>query len=156
LKGYGKDVTGDASEDDKNMTRAVSQFVGSTMNAKSGWDKIRYIRADSDKGAFGRATPSSCGGQAAIACQGKIGGVEMIWITGGRWNTFSGTSYAPSQLARILAHEVGHSVLGTLFDNEARHRQLDRDAKRHIKNYGLDGGGCSGSSAFGLGAYTGC
>lgn len=75
-----------------------------------------------------------------------------IFITGAPNGWTGGYLYnSPSDMARALFHEVGHTPVGV----ETDHFNVDTVAKRNLIRSGLGGGGCSRYGSPG-GGFPGC
>lgn len=147
ISGKGKNVTGNASLSDKAMVSVVSQFVGASGLA-SGWGKVDSI--DASKRNYLKFGPPAY--YRPITIKGKDTGRGVIFITGAPMGWLGGYLYGlPSDLARGLFHESGHTPIGI----ERDHDLVDTNAKQALRKSGLDGGGCSRYGPLG-GGFGGC
>lgn len=153
ISGSGKPVVGDALLSDRAMTSVVSQFVGASVSggASAEWSRVTNIRASArhytgdaahwDPYRDSRGRELSTG---TIHLGGRVG-----WLFGGYLYD------SPSNLARGMLHEMGHSPPG--FEGYREHGLIDERARRRLRAYGLDGGGCwSTQTPMGTGGFPGC
>jgi RHS repeat-associated protein len=151
ISGFGKIVKNDsehpASHNEFTMTRVATQFIGATAKGKAAqlWSNVDAVWV---QGAhyFGRpnefvpdALTSPRHGQIVL-------GRDPGWLSGSLYNR-------PSDLARVLLHEMGHSA-----EPLVNHINVDSNARMWLKEYGLNGGGCSPvglGGTFGIG-FPGC
>lgn len=151
ISALGKPVSNDASNPATSgqiaMTRAVTQFVGASVrgDAAALWANVDRVWT-SGAHFFGRpnefvrdALTSPSRGQIVL-------GQNPGWFSGSLYNH-------PSDLARVLLHEMGHSATPGGFEG-----RVDTQARGLMKQYGLDGGGCSavGMGGFGGSGFPGC
>ncbi|MBN8528596.1 MAG: RHS repeat-associated core domain-containing protein [Caulobacterales bacterium] len=120
---------------DATMVRVASQFVGAAASEEGGrfaekWAEIDYIEIRSRGGAL---DPIAGYGQDPYGNNGIV--FTGVWRQGV-------TPSSASDIARIMLHETGH-VFGVPFvDNWIIHSSIDARARRMLRSYGLDGGGC--------------
>jgi hypothetical protein len=128
---------GDGSDADKTAVRITSQFVGAAI-ADSGdaalighWKSIDGFKVYN--GPWG-APPS-------WMCTPTMGGCNGTWMGfSGRWPWWFVNGYrSPSNLARIMLHEVGHLEMPSR--NALEHQKVDQRAVQRLKDFGL--GSCS-------------
>jgi RHS repeat-associated protein len=140
----GKPISGDGSLSDKSFTSVVSQFVGSSGLAR-GWGKVDQIDV-SARNYWKWGEDASYNAYKANASRG------VIFITGSPSGWSGSYLYnSPSNMARALFHEVGHTPLG----RESDHSSVDTTARRNLGLSGLGGGGCWRYGVPG-GGFPGC
>jgi len=127
---------------DPNFVRATSQFVGA--NLPGGWSKTRLERGDLSGDVLGRMDSETLPARFGRQNTRYVMSLNTDW---GDMNT------NPSELARAMIHEWLHRTdqMGPVFPVDARHLAIDAEARRRLKAYGLDGGGCQP-----VGDYPGC
>ncbi|MCB2062010.1 MAG: RHS repeat-associated core domain-containing protein [Novosphingobium sp.] len=153
ISGFGKDVVGSASAGDKAMTRVTSQFIGASVtgNAAKLWANVMYIKADAR-----RYTGEAAAYEKALGARGEDLGRGRIVLGGRVGYVLGGYPYdSPSNLARSLLHEMGHTPVGRE-DGFYSHGAVDRRARELLRSYGLDGGGCWSTSVLSTSGFPGC
>lgn len=144
ISNAGKLISGDGSIGDKTFTRVVSQFVGASGLAQ-GWDKVDRI----DVSARNYWKFGADAGYRAFKDDPSRG---VIFITGSPADWAGNYLYdSPSNMARALFHEVGHTPRGV----EYNHSYVDIVARRNLMRSGLGGGGCWSYGVPGAG-FPGC
>jgi RHS repeat-associated protein len=141
LAAYGKRVTrSGGTESMEKMARTASQFVGAAMTDAGGqdasdWAAINGIRLDLHEFRGGG--------------YGNLSDTNWVWLMG---NT-SGLYDSPSDIARLILHEVDHNgddpgMLGWIIGRLGGESATDARARQQLRSYGLDGGGCLAHSRF--------
>lgn len=150
ISGAGKPVTGEASESDTNMVRAVSQFVGAAIAEEGGGIAKQWARLS---GIETRAAGSNAWPLPAFTGRDKETGRWWIQFTSNWPAAFGKNGYqSPSNLGRLLFHETQHVGQFPLFNYaDINHWWIDPYAKDLLKRSGMAGGGCVGANGF-----TGC
>ncbi|HWW28332.1 MAG TPA: RHS repeat-associated core domain-containing protein [Caulobacter sp.] len=142
----GKPVTGEASESDTNMVRAVSQFVGAAIAEEGGGIAKQWARLS---GIETRAAGSNAWPFPAFTGADKSG---RWWIqfTSNWPAAFGKNGYqSPSNLGRLLFHETQHIGQFPVFNYvDINHLWIDPYAKDLLKRSGMAGGGCVGANGF--------
>ena len=147
LSGDGKPIDnseGLLSADNENTLRTASQFVGASLkdagHGKAWRNVSRIVVSSSFKGgrvngaAFVSAEQEGYFGTDSIRFPGVSPILEMTT------NQFYSS---PSDIARVLIHETGHSArLFGYTPIPTNHFTVDRWARGHLMQSGLGGGGC--------------
>jgi RHS repeat-associated protein len=153
ISNAGKPILGDATLPDKAITSVVSQFVGASVTGAAArqWANVVNINASARHytGEAARYVPyrDSTGrdlGKGTIYVGGRVG-----WF-------FGGYAYdSPSNMARTLLHEMGHTPTAPLTWGE--HNRIDGRARGWLRAYGLDGSRCwNTQTLFGTEGFPGC
>ncbi|MEP2990046.1 MAG: RHS repeat-associated core domain-containing protein, partial [Parasphingorhabdus sp.] len=137
ISNAGKPISGDHSDLSRSAFYSVtSQFVGAVINRwgssslQSAWSRIARIHMDD------RLTSPTA----------YIGGTWFNGVIAVNTTSKRGLlNKSPSNLARVLLHESEHQIWGATFGD---HLEQDAKARRNLKKFGLDAGGCIAHSIF--------
>jgi hypothetical protein len=151
LKSFGKSVIGSETSDNKNMVRAVTQFVGAAASDAGGqirqnWAEIPVVRVELPGQIRSLESIPPWNRPAAFMAREDNSMAFTGWYDGR--NLFG----SPSNIARLMIHETMHRrddwttspLLGPF-----AHQWLDQDAKSFLQQQGLAGEGCWAWKGFG-------
>ena len=132
-------------QNEENMTRAVSQFVGAAMRAGH-WPRGMQLQITNSEGIrvaeYGAGLPGFSG-RGTWAYSDPLS--DVIYLNRDQ----RGHMQNPSWLARTLLHEQQHFFLRDY--NRHQHELMDSNARSLLRSFGLDGGGCPA-----IGTYPAC
>ncbi len=147
------DRSGLLGAEDESSLRTATQFVGAALkDAGYGgpWSNVQRIAIVSKGVNQGVKAPRFVSAaQETYRGKSYFGMDYMVWPSTTAINGVSNVYVSPSNLARIMLHEFGHSawILG-YSRTERRHQAVDSWARTQLGAGGLGGGGCVATNGF--------